>query len=106
MLCQEIGAAINDGDMGAVRQAFRALVDFPRENEIIAASADVLAIHLGDVCRALASDEAIMPGALCDVLEVPRGATYATGAQAAADALQEITLVYRRHYSALARRAG
>lgn len=83
--------------------AFRRLVDYPHEGEITATSAGILTVALNRVRAALAYDAGTMPRATCAALDLPEGATYAQGAQAAE---VQATRLSRRFADAIDRQAG
>jgi hypothetical protein len=82
MKLRDITDAIGGDDKPTLRQAFRSLVSFPREEEIEATSPGLLVVALNRVCVALADDSAVMPPAICGALGLEAGASYGQGAAA------------------------
>lgn len=79
MNLRDITDAIAGDDLETMRQAFRALVDYPNEERIEASSPGLLVVALNRVCAALKHDASTMPRATCDALDLPQGSTYAAG---------------------------
>lgn len=103
MKIQEINRALDQRDNATIRDAFRRLVDFPHEGDIEAGSVGLLVVSLNRVRDALRHDAGAMPRTTCDVLDLPQGATYAQGAQAAEVQAARLS---RRFADALDRQAG
>lgn len=103
MEIRDITRALDERDQGTIREVFRALVDFPHEAEIATTSAGLLQVSLNRVCDALSYDTGAMPRATCDALDLPAGASYAQGAQAAR---VQATRLARRFADGVDRRAG
>lgn len=103
MKIQDINRALDERDNSTIRGAFRRLVDFPHEGEIDTDSPGLLVVSLNRVRAALAYDSGTMPRGTCEALDLPQGATYAQGAQAAE---VQATRLSRRFADALDRRAG
>lgn len=83
MKLREIIDAIGSDDKSTLRQAFRALVAPPGEEQIEASSRGMLVVALNRICGALAEDSAIMPPAVCTSLGLAPGASYAEGVRVA-----------------------
>ncbi len=87
MHVDDIEEALAGDDIRAIEGAFRALVDFPHQEEIEGAeTVEVLASLLGRVTWALQLDQSVMPAATCQVIAgvmaepISTAATYAHGA--------------------------
>lgn len=72
-------------DNRGMEDAFRALVGWPKEDDIHGATAESLGNALEAICAALAGDGSIMPGDTVDIIAAtigePIGGTYADGAE-------------------------
>lgn len=86
MRIEDIHHDLEVGDTAGIRDAFRALVGWPGEDEVIGAETENLPMLLHRVCVALAGDMGIMPGdtmqTIQDVNADLAGGTYADGAAA------------------------
>ncbi len=77
MKLRDITDAITDGDTSTMRRGFRALLD--PHAAVEASSPGMLVVALNRLCAALKVDQAEMPAATCDTLDLPPGSTYAEG---------------------------
>jgi PAS domain-containing protein len=69
---QDTKAAIERGNLSQIEDAFRALVGWPKEEEIVGADADARCSLLEEVCQALKRDDRQMPGDIVTIIEETR----------------------------------
>ncbi|TBH09923.1 hypothetical protein [Rhizobium leguminosarum] len=87
----DINHDIARGDIRGIEEAFRALIAWPKEEEIRGATPSTLKRALKAACEALEGDPGIMPRAILELVSEasgePVGATYGEGATAVLDRL-------------------
>lgn len=108
MHVDDIEIALDEDDIPAIQGAFRALVDFPHEDEIEGAeSVQTLIRMLDRVVDALRADRNVMPAATCAVLQrvlsvpIPLGSTYADGARLVGTFRDHWRALYHAHATAV-----
>ncbi|PWE52764.1 hypothetical protein DEM27_28580 [Metarhizobium album] len=91
MYMTDIENDIANRDSRGMEDAFRALVGWPKEDDIHGATAESLSNALEAICAALVGDDSIMPGDTVDIIAAtigePIGGTYADGADAVSNNL-------------------
>jgi hypothetical protein len=81
----DIKSALEGGHISDIEDAFRALVGWPNEEEIIGVDANTRCTLLGAVCDSLRGDDRLMPADIVTIIEDAgglRGGTYQNGADA------------------------
>src|SRR6476469_904286 len=100
----DIEEALDQDDIPAIQGAFRALIDFPHEEEIEGAESVQTLVRLLDrVVEALRADRNVMPAATCEAIQTLLStrllpdATYAAGARIVSEFREQWRTLYRAH---------
>jgi hypothetical protein len=84
----DITAALASRGMATIKEAYLALADYPKQEQVTGLRAGNAMTFLEPAAEALQANYSIMPRDTCEALGLAQGASYADGAAAVLDNLQ------------------
>jgi hypothetical protein len=82
MHVDDITAALASRDIATIKEAFLALANYPKQEQVTGLRAGNAITFLEAAADALQADYGIMPRATCEALGLAQGASYADGSAA------------------------
>jgi hypothetical protein len=99
MHVDDITAALASRDVATIKQAFLAVANYPKQEQVTGLRAGNAMTFLEAAAEALRADYSIMPRGTCEGLGLAQGASYADGAAAVLESRQ----IWAEHFAMIFR---